>query len=57
MHTKRSPITLNRYRYEIAAAIILTISALGFMAAAAFSYKSNSLWSSEETIQSPLSHR
>ncbi|MEQ8824712.1 MAG: hypothetical protein RIC14_10095 [Filomicrobium sp.] len=54
MNTKRNSFMLNRHRYEIAAAVILTLSAIGFLAAAAFSYKSNQIWSSEETIQSPL---
>lgn len=41
-----------RYRYEVAAAILLTLSALGFLALAAFSYEPDK-WPTQVKIQSP----
>lgn len=43
---------LTRYRYELAAAILLTVSALGFLAIAAFSYEQDK-WPTQVKIQSP----
>lgn len=57
MQSKRNVLMFNRYRYEIAAAIILTLSAIGFMAATGFKYNSKTIWSSDETIQSPLRNK
>ncbi len=54
MQSKRNVLMFNRYRYEIAAAVILTLSAIGFMAATGFNYNTKTIWSSDETIQSPL---
>lgn len=57
MHTKRNHLLFNRYRYEIAAAVILTLAAIGLLAATGFNYKAHTIWSSDETIQSPLNRR
>ncbi len=43
---------LTRYRYELAAAILLTVFALGFLALAAFSYEPEK-WPTQVKIQSP----
>ncbi len=43
---------LTRYRFELAAAILLTVSALGFLALAAFSYEQDK-WPTQVKIHTP----
>lgn len=51
----RTRTQLNRYRYELAAAILLTVSALGFLTLAALNNEQEN-WPVQVKIQSPGQH-
>jgi len=51
----RTRTQLNRYRYELAAAILLTVSALGFLTLAALNNEQEN-WPEQVKIQSPGQH-
>ena len=55
MPRSRTRTQLNRYRYELAAAILLTVSALGFLALAALNNEQEN-WPAQLKIQSPGQH-
>ena len=55
MPRTRTRTQLNRYRYELAAAILLTVSALGFLALAALNNEQEN-WPAQVQIQSPGQH-
>ena len=55
MPRTRTRTQLNRYRYELAAAILLTVSALGFLALAALNNEQEN-WPVQVKIQSPGQH-
>lgn len=61
MDQKMSRTRLNRrfgrHRYEIGAAVVLTITALGFLAAAALNYKSGDAWPNTVKFEAPRQSR